>query len=128
MLQTPAKTPRKRVLSNAGAGRTATARVLFPGRSAIDETMPSPSKARKSKYPDPFSLAEEGDDEGSSSKIEIYTDSKERVPVADEDPNNPFLSRNAAKSNKRQKKTHTTKHDAKIEEAVKQDKGMVYVL
>jgi hypothetical protein len=126
MLQTPAKTPRKRAPQSASANGTA--RVLFPGRPVnIEDAMPSPRKARKAKYPNPFSIAAEGDDEASSSKIQIYTDSKERVPSLDEDASNPFLSRNAAKPNKRQKKAHTAR-EAAMEEAVRNDEGMVYVL
>jgi hypothetical protein len=89
--------------------------------------MPSPRKARKAKYANPFSIAEEGDDEGSSSKIQIYTDSKERVPTLDEDAANPFLTRNAAKPNKRQKQTHSSR-EAAMDDAVRNDEGMVYVL
>jgi hypothetical protein len=126
MLQTPAKTPRKRAPQSASTNSTA--RVLFPGRPVnIDDAMPSPRKARKTKYLNPFAIAEEGDGEGSSSKIQIYTDSKERVPTLDTDGSNPFLSSNAAKPNKRQKKTHTSR-EAAMEEAVRNDEGMVYVL
>jgi hypothetical protein len=126
MLQTPAKTPRKRATHSTTTNSTA--RVLFPGRPVnIEDAMPSPRKARKAKYQNPFSIAAEGDDEAGSSKIQIYTDSKERIPSLDEDASNPFLSRNAAKPNKRQKKTHSAR-DAAMEEAVRNDEGMVYVL
>jgi hypothetical protein len=126
MLQTPAKTPRKRAPQSTSTNSTA--RVLFPGRPMnIDDAMPSPRKARKSKYPNPFAIADEDDGEGSSSKIQIYTDSKERVPTLDNDASNPFLSSNAAKPSKRQKKTHTARETA-VEEAVRNEEGMVYVL
>jgi hypothetical protein len=125
MLQTPAKTPRKRTVPSASQGSTA--RALFGRPVSIDDAMPSPRKARKAKYFNPFSIAEEGDDEGSSKKIQIYTDTKERVPSLDEDASNPFLSKNAAKPNKRQTKSQT-KLDATMEEAVKNDEGVIYVL
>ncbi|KAF2424270.1 hypothetical protein EJ08DRAFT_652506 [Tothia fuscella] len=124
MLQTPAKTPRKRAVNG---GQNGTSRVLFGRPVSIDDAMPSPRKARKAKLFNPLSIAEEGTEEGSSSKkIQIYTDSKDRVPALDEDASNPFLSKNAAKPNKRQKKTHFMT-DAKMEEAVKNDEGLVYV-
>lgn len=140
MLPTPAKTPRKRSSPNQAALKS-TARVLFPSRPAtIDDAMPSP---RKHKQPaagqNSFSisaLADEGDDEASSSKIEIYTDSKERVPSMDEDENNPFLSRNAASKKKVIEVAQTTRRrvksksekDKQMEEATQQDEGMIYVL
>ena len=137
MLPTPAKTPRKRSSPNQAALKS-TARVLFPSRPAtIDDAMPSP---RKHKQPaNSFSisaLADEGDDEASSSKIEIYTDSKERVPSMDEDENNPFLSRNASSKKKVIEVAQTTRRrvkpksekDKQMEEATQQDEGMIYVL
>lgn len=140
MLPTPAKTPRKRAAPNQAALKS-TARVLFPSRpTTIDDAMPSP---RKHKQPpnghSSFSisaLADEGDDEASSSKIEIYTDSKERVPSMDEDENNPFLSRNASSKKKVIEVSQTTRRrvkpksekDKQMEEAAEKDEGMIYVL
>lgn len=103
-----------------------TARALFPGRPAtVEEAMPTPKKARKKAF-NPFAIAEDGQDAGSSSKIEIYTDSKDRVPTMDEDGANPFLSRNAAKPNKRRKNKATVEEE--MEEAAREDEGLVYVL
>lgn len=140
MLPTPAKTPRKRVAADQTVLKS-TVRVLFPNRPAtIDDAMPSP---RKHKQPtsahNSFSisaLADEGDDEASSSKIEIYTDSKERVPSMDEDENNPFLSRNATSKKKVIEVSQTTRRrvkpksekDKQMEEATQKDEGMIYVL
>lgn len=87
--------------------------------------MPTPKKARKKAF-NPFAIAEDGQG-GSSSKIEIYTDSKDRVPTLDEDEANPFLSRNAAKPNKR-RKNKVAEKDEEMEEAVRNDDGLVYVL
>jgi hypothetical protein len=123
MLQTPAKTPRKKAVPHGSMNGTA--RTLFPGRSAtIEEAMPTPKKSRKKAF-NPFAIAEEGQG-ASSSKIEIYTDSKDRVPILDEDEANPFLSRNAAKPNKRRRNKATEKNE--MEEAVRNDEGLVYVL
>jgi hypothetical protein len=126
MLQTPAKTPRKRA---ANGGINGTARVLFPGRPVnVEDAMPAPKKGRKSKTFNPFSIPEEGEAVGSSSKIEIYTDSKERVPTRDDDDGNPFLSKNAAKPNKRQKSKARTEQETMMEQATRSEEGMVYVL
>jgi hypothetical protein len=103
-----------------------TARALFPGRPAtVEEAMPTPKKARKKAF-NPFAIAEDAQG-ASSSKIEIYTDSKDRVPTLDEDEANPFLSRNAAKPNKRRKNKASEKEED-MDEAVRNDEGLVYVL
>jgi hypothetical protein len=140
MLPTPAKTPRKRAIANQAALKS-TARVLFPSRPAtIDDAMPSPRKRQQpSTNHNSFTisaLADEGEDEASSSKIEIYTDSKERIPSMDEDENNPFLSRNAASKKKVIEVSQTTRRRAKpksekdkqMEEAAQNDEGIIYVL
>ena len=98
--------------------------------------MPSPRKSRKNKKHSAFTLqsfVEEAEDEGSSSKIEIYTDSKERVPDLDEDEDNPFVTskkNGKARSNgvpelKRRKVDERT---ARMEEAARNEEGMIYVL
>jgi hypothetical protein len=140
MLPTPAKTPRKRAAPNQAALKS-TARVLIPSRpTTIDDAMPSPRKHKQpSNSHNSFSisaLADEGDDEASSSKIEIYTDSKERVPSMDEDENNPFLSRNASSKKKVIEVSQTTRRrvkqksekDKQMEEAAQKDEGIIYVL
>jgi hypothetical protein len=106
-----------------------TARALFPGRPATaEEAMPTPKKSRKKAF-NPFAIADHDEGNGgSSSKIEIYTDSKDQVPTLDEDEANPFLSRNAAKPNKRRKNKATTEKEEVMEEAVRNDEGLVYVL
>lgn len=124
MFHTPAKTPRKRSVPHGAMNGTA--RALFPGRPAtVEEAMPTPKKARKKTF-NPFAIAEDGQDAASSSKIEIYTDSKDRVPTLDEDEANPFLSKNAAKPNKRRRSKAVTEEET--EETVRDDEGLVYVL
>ncbi|TLD37388.1 hypothetical protein E2P81_ATG04200 [Venturia nashicola] len=123
MFHTPAKTPRKRSVPHGAMNGTA--RALFPGRPAtVEEAMPTPKKARKKTF-NPFAIAEDGQDTGSSSKIEIYTDSKDRVPALDEDEANPFLSRNAAKPNKRRRSKAVTEEE--MEDAARNEDGLVYV-
>lgn len=135
MLPTPAKTPRKRAIQSQ-ATLSSTARVLFLNRPAnIDDAMPSPRKSRKNKKHSAFTLqsfAEEAEDEGSSSKIEIYTDSKERVPDPDQDEDNPFVTSkkngkarlNGVPELKRRKVDERT---ARMEEAARNEEGMIYV-
>lgn len=131
MLPTPAKTPRKRPEKSAHALR-ATARVLFPARpETADEAMPSPRKTRKYQ---PFSLdssmsgtSTNGGDNG----IEIFTDSKERVPEVDASEDNPFLvspNQSAQESNGRGKRRRAVERNQEIEEVVRRDDGMFYTL
>lgn len=141
MLPTPAKTPRKQPAKTAPAIK-ATARVLFPVHPApAAEIAPSPKKrAKKGRRYNGFSLdsftGEEND--GEDGKIAIFTDSKDRVPELDESQDNPFYVKNdgsastsqpsAATSSKRRKVSNGTKRTEKVEEALKRDDGMVYVL
>ena len=137
MLPTPAKTPRKRDATK-NATLKSTARILFPGRSAtVDEVMPSPRKAKKGKLQD-FSIssfAEEGDDEASAGGIPIYTDSKERMPSVGVEDDNPFLSKNAGGKKKtggdsrsKRSKAKKSRHEIEMEDAAKNDEGIIYVL
>jgi len=142
MLPTPVKTPRKRALPNQTTIKN-TARILFPSRPAtIDDAMPSPRKSKQTQRANnSFSitaLADDGDDEASNqTQIEIYTDSKERIPTMDRDnEENPFLSKNAAGKKKvievsqttRRKVKQKSEKDLKMEEAARKDEGMIYVL
>jgi hypothetical protein len=133
MLPTPAKTPRKRPLQSEESLRP-TARVLFSNRpTTVEEAMPSPRKARKSRR-DAYTLESFAEQiEEDTDKIEIYTDSKERVPTADEDEENPFVSKKSkgkakAKSNGSTRPHKFDPHAAKMQEAVNHDQGMIYML
>lgn len=139
MLPTPAKTPRKRALHSEDSIRP-TARVLFPSRPAtIDEV--TPRKARKSTK-NVYSLNSFEETGESSQKIEIYTDSKERIPTADEDDDeeNPFVTKKgkgkakakakatSQKSKKSAKTEEMEEAEGRMEEAVNRDEGMIYIL
>ncbi|KAF2644859.1 hypothetical protein P280DRAFT_514325 [Massarina eburnea CBS 473.64] len=90
-LLTPAKTPRKRALKTQESLRP-TARVLFAANrpATIDEAMPAPRKGRKTVDAITLeSFAQQMED--GNEKIEIYTDSKERVPTRDDEEDNPFV-------------------------------------
>lgn len=132
MLPTPAKTPRKRTLHSESI--KSTARVLFPPRPATIEEV-TPRKARKFTK-DVYSL-NSFEETGESSKIEIYTDSKERIPTADEDDDeeNPFVIKKGKGKGKGKAKAKAApqrrKKDAKTEEmedAVNREEGMIFLL
>ncbi|KAF3036090.1 hypothetical protein E8E12_007662 [Didymella heteroderae] len=130
MLPTPAKTPRKRGLHSESI--KSTARVLFPPRPATIEEV-TPRKARK--FTKNIYSLNSFEEEGEPSKIEIYTDSKERIPTADEDDDeeNPFFikkGKGKAKSKAKAKPTPQSKRDAKaedMEDAVNREEGMIFL-
>ena len=131
MLPTPAKTPRKKAVQ---PGLSSAARVLFPIHpETVDETMPTPRK--KSKKHTGFSLSGlDSDDIEGDGDIEIYTDSKNKVPELDESEDNPFYVKPgrepvpATRSSKRRKVSGPIHKDPELEEAMKREDGMVYVL
>ena len=135
MYPTPMKTPRKRV-NRDGFGNTS--RVLFHDRETDpDQIMPTPSKSRRGKKHAAFSLESFESEQRNGGKVEIYTDSKERMPEIDEDEENPFVVKRGGAipqtkdvptrktRGKRQTNYGMTKE---IDEAVDHDEGMVYTL
>jgi hypothetical protein len=130
MLPTPAKTPRKRVVES-GESLSTTARVLFPSRPAtIDEVVPTPRKSRKT-FKNAYTLesfAELG--ESSSSKIQIFTDSKERIPTKDDDEENPFVVKKGKGKAKAmpQKSRKASSRAKEMDEAAERDEGIIYIL
>ncbi|KAF1920743.1 hypothetical protein BDU57DRAFT_439779 [Ampelomyces quisqualis] len=128
MLPTPSETPRKRPLQSE-ASLKSTARVLFPSRPAtIDEVVPTPRKSRKSKNLyglESFTNASEE----SSQKIQIFTDSKERIPEHDDEEDNPFVVKKG-KGKARATPQKSKKLDARsqrMQEATARDEGIVYL-
>lgn len=140
MLPTPVKTPKKKAISKVNA----TARALFqePTHVAggVADVEPSPRRNRKGKRYNGYSLESFSvDDEGSRGQIQIFTDSRDRVPQVDKSKSNPFVesamdgetvsARKITGTAKRRKvSTETRKMDSQVEEALKKDEGMVYVL
>lgn len=135
-LPTPAKTPRKKAVANINAA----ARALFQEpATASDEIMPTPKKNRKSTRNGVFALGSFAVESGNgTSQVQIFTDSRDNVPELDRSEDNPFLDDAAAKAgpsvkrvggtSKRRKVTTDRMKDAQVEEAIKNDQGMVYVL
>lgn len=134
MLPTPVKTPKQKALPQMSG-----ARVLFQDQPAIgDGVFPSPRKGRKNKRYNGFSLESfHADEEDGRGPIEIFTDSRDRVPQVDESENNPFvdqparsvaISRSATGPSKRRKISIENRKDTQVEDAISKDEGMVYVL
>jgi len=138
MLPTPAKTPRKKQVHPAAA--KAAARVLFPVRpDTVDEAMPIPRK-RKNRRRVVFSLYSSKEDEeaNAESNIQIYTDSKDKIPELDPSEDNPFLEQpteilpppepSKGRSSRKRKASRSPEERKAISEAFNREEGMVYVL
>ncbi|KAI9815313.1 MAG: hypothetical protein M1827_002793 [Pycnora praestabilis] len=140
MLPTPAKTPKKWPAQPAAAV-SSTARILFPSYpETFEQAMPSPRKnGRKGRKYNGFSLESftgvaNGNDE--DNKIQIFTDSKDKLPELDTSEENPFYVKKDEvdvgapafpKISKRRKIEKAGKRHEELEEALKRDDGMVYV-
>ena len=136
MLPTPVKTPKKKVVNKASKA----ARALFQDNSDMVDFEPSPRKVRRGKRYNGFSLESfSAENEGGSGQIQIYTDSRDRVPHIDGNHSNPFVehdtsnetstSRKVAGTSKRRKVSGEKKKvDSQVAAAIEEDDGMVYVL
>ncbi|KAK4691288.1 hypothetical protein P7C71_g5675, partial [Lecanoromycetidae sp. Uapishka_2] len=137
MLPTPAKTPQKKPVQQAAV--KAAARVLFPARpDTVEDAMPTPRKRRNKRHVG-FSLYSSMEDEGDDleNQIEIYTDSKDKVPELDTSQDNPFYEQpgqgtpapepTKARSSRKRKASHGVAENKEVEEAFNHEEGMVYV-
>ncbi|KAL6718931.1 hypothetical protein ACLMJK_003166 [Lecanora helva] len=136
MLPTPAKTPRKKQVQPSAINGTA--RVLFPVHPAED-AMPTPRKRRNKRHTglSLYSSQEDEEDDQPEDQIQIYTDSKEKIPELDPSEDNPFYENPAKNSpppapskgrNSKKRKAPPSAEDRKgIKEAFDRDEGMVYV-
>lgn len=136
MLPTPAKTPRKRPVADSQI--SSTARVLFNDQSTdLEDVMPTPRKSRKAKKHIAFSLESFEREKAGERQVEIFTDSKERMPEVDDEEDNPFVVHKASRrrapvgppaweaSTPQCRKHGMTKE---VDDAVEKGKGMVYTL
>lgn len=123
LLPTPAKTPRhKKSTENTGS----IARSLFPA---------SITASRQSKAAQKYSLDSfQEDSSGNSGSIEIYTDSRDRIPVMNNSHSNPFVSkgyqsrpRETPKS-KRRDLSPDNSEEIDTKDALKRKDGMLYTL
>lgn len=135
MLPTPVKTPRKKAVPKANL----TARALFQELPhGDDEIMPSPKSNRRSKRHNGFNLGSSNNENKVDSGVQIFTDSRDNVPELDLSEENPFVNhtldrarpviRGMRDATKRRKISTEPKQDAQVEEAIKNDEGMIYVL
>lgn len=97
------------------------------------------SRAKKGKKYTGFSLESFHEDPSENhEKIEIFTDSRDRIPKLDESEENPFykkpedkhVSMNTSHTSKRRKveEVEEVKRPEEVENALKRDDGMLYVL
>ncbi|KAF9889115.1 hypothetical protein FE257_007604 [Aspergillus nanangensis] len=113
MLPTPAKTPRKKAVGDVGAA----ARTLFP-------PAPSSGRTKKTKKYTGFSLDSFNEDQvQGGSAIQIYTDSRDRIPEVDQSKENPFYKKPATRASKHRE----GQRDQEVNEAIKREDGMFYV-
>ncbi|KAF2727687.1 hypothetical protein EJ04DRAFT_132515 [Polyplosphaeria fusca] len=131
LLPTPAKTPSK---TNSKTPREfgSAARVLFQSRPAtLDEVMPGSSKTRKSRK-NLFTLESFADNmDEDDEKIQIYTDSKERIPELDDDSDNPFVARKGKGKKKAtvpavRRTRRTDAEAAEMQAAADRGEGLIY--
>ncbi|KAL8944534.1 MAG: hypothetical protein Q9211_000545 [Gyalolechia sp. 1 TL-2023] len=133
MLPTPAKTPRKKDFRKTAELQSA-ARVLFPERlEKIEDAMPN-RKYRRGRKNVGFSLGSSGEDEHSSGQVQIFTDSKEKIPELDRGADNPFIDRPQMSGPEESHRTSgprgrkaPVKVNSQIEDVFNREEGMVYV-
>jgi hypothetical protein len=132
MLPTPVKTPKKKDVSNV---KTAS-RALFQDPAVVGEAfVPSPRKSRKSKRYNGFSLESFRAEDDNGENIQIFTDTRDKVPEVDVSEANPFVEKKlgaqaqkVAGGSKRRKVSHEKPLDSQVQEAIDKDEGIVYVL
>ncbi|KAI1446612.1 hypothetical protein F5Y02DRAFT_382245 [Annulohypoxylon stygium] len=129
MLPTPDKTPAKKLDEKSKANVSSIARNLF----SESEAMPSPKKRKTKKYSgltlDSFKA------ETIDEPIEIFTDTRDRIPEEDKTADNPFYEQPASTSDHDQPVRQTrsklvyVEGEGKItiEEALKREDGIIYV-
>ena len=134
MLPTPVKTPRKKTIANVEAA----ARALFQDQPHdLQEVVAAPRRSKKSRRYNGFSLESFAAENGHTTNgIQIFTDSRDKVPEIDPSEDNPFYERGPGKGtsskkvaggSKRRKISGESKKDKDVEAAINHDEGMIYV-
>jgi len=125
LLPTPVKTPLKQVASM----RNPTARMLTFKAHDHDIIASSPRKRKQPLTLDSFDeqQARRG------RKIQVFTDSQDRVPDTKMSDENPFVGRRKTGSSSSNAKgkgpaKHTSREDREMEAAVRNDEGVLYTL
>jgi hypothetical protein len=127
MLPTPAKTPRKQPDAKAEAASRAVARNLFGSDADILATPQKKAKRYIGLSMDSFRAEEVEED------IEIFTDSRDRVPEIDNSADNPFYGDHAVaeasvRRSKRKQVVIPGESKQTVEDAVKRSDGVLVVL
>lgn len=132
MFPTPVKTPNKRQRTAANP----TARILNfqPGHHSANDLMPARRTIKQASRTQTtgFELYEGDRESKGQEKIEIFTDTKDRVPIMDKTEDNPFLGESAATSSgpkKGKKKSRDQVQEAEgMDESARNDEGVMYML
>ena len=127
MFPTPVKTPKKRKAAVSSTGR-----ILSFQPSDPNDVMPLPRSFKKPAHSKNvgFDLYEDEPSEDEKD-IEIYTDPSARVPEMDRSEDNPFVGPRKVDDRpvrKRAPKKSAEREEARMDEAVKNDEGITYVL
>ncbi|EXJ83028.1 hypothetical protein A1O3_06845 [Capronia epimyces CBS 606.96] len=138
MLPTPVKTPQKKMPPKVGGA----ARALFQDNTrdvpASADLESSPRRSRRTRRYNGYSLESfSAEDDSGRGQIQIFTDSRDKVPQVDKSASNPFVAhtldagassaRKLAGTAKRRKISGQNKRDAQVDDAIRNDEGMVYV-
>ncbi|GAB7345742.1 hypothetical protein MBLNU457_4013t1 [Dothideomycetes sp. NU457] len=126
-LSTLFPTPNKTPLKHAAAARDPTARMLTFKPHSYDTVDPSPRKRKQPLTLDSFDeqQARRG------RKIEVFTDSQDRIPDTKMSDENPFVGRRktgtSSASAKGKRPENVSNHeDVEMEAAVRNDEGVLY--
>ncbi|RMZ80956.1 hypothetical protein DV738_g2360, partial [Chaetothyriales sp. CBS 135597] len=154
-IKTPSK-KKKAAAAHTAAAAAVAGRVLFQDQlgdaerdQPVTVTAPSPRRTRKNKRYNGFSLesfaaAADADDEAGldGTGIQIFTDNRDKVPEPDTDKANPFIdqpesesattragarARKPTASGSRTKTRRERRLDPQVEQAIRDDDGMVCV-
>ncbi|KAF2457775.1 hypothetical protein BDY21DRAFT_16330 [Lineolata rhizophorae] len=138
MFPTPVKTPNKpdgEDETPKKAALSSTARVLFPSSRTAkpEDAMPTPRRRRKHL---PFTLGSFEDEVATQDgdQIQIYTDTKERIPELDEGEDNPFVTPKGRKTKqhetpkrKKERSKEAEEEEERMQERVRNNEGLIYV-
>lgn len=111
MLATPAKTPTsKKSVIEAGSVASVSRNIFSSRSTAVNELMPSPKK--KTKLTSGFEINSDVEEETS---IQIFTDTKERIPQVDNSEDNPFYSSGKTTTSRQAVKTTNKRRKIKAQ-------------
>lgn len=145
MLPTPVKTPQKKhkIVDSSTAARLlfqpqtmVNSRGQVQVHTSIDDAVPNNKRTKKSAKYSGLSLESfMAEDEPTEGNIEIFTDSRDRIPDTNDGEDNPFLetpqqdlANKKPVRNVKKKASKTSENGDAIEESLQRDDGILYVL